>query len=209
VVLLQRTRSNEEGDGNPQRPRPTSHKGKRERNCAGDLGMTPGHSCTRTPALSAVPGQREIKATHVRPWRQPKFGLARWVPDTAERANHAVCRPQINAWQPMIGRRTRASTHKFQGHCRSLDEFKSRDRSLLVIIDSYLLGVPQILAGLDIACYQLPSGRLYEYSLSFLKHKTPFCARHLFILQCCILSDKTFKFGSRQRIITASHPVSC
>lgn len=78
--------------------------------------MTPGQSCTWTPALSAVPVHCPSKAPHVRPWRQSALGLAEWTLHTEICANHAKCRPQLTDWELVIGWSERASPIKFQGH---------------------------------------------------------------------------------------------
>jgi hypothetical protein len=59
------------------------------------------------------------------------------MPDTGERTNHAVSRPQISAWRSVIGHKERATPHKFQGHCRSLDEEQSRNLSCLLLVIAF------------------------------------------------------------------------
>jgi hypothetical protein len=116
VVLLQgRDRARRE-TAEPTKASSHEPQGKRERNCAGDLGMTPGQTCTWTPVPSAVPAHCPSKAPHVRPWHQSAFGLVEWTLHTETCANHAVCRPQLTDWGPVIGWSERASPIKFQGH---------------------------------------------------------------------------------------------
>lgn len=71
----------------------TAHepKGKREGNCAGDLGMTPGHSCAGPLRFRPfLPHQQEAGHRMFPPWRQSALGLMRWARYRAQQANHAV-----------------------------------------------------------------------------------------------------------------------
>lgn len=61
VVLLQGRSQARRETAKPTKASSPEPQGKRERNCTGDLGMTPGQSCTRTPVLSAVPDHREAR----------------------------------------------------------------------------------------------------------------------------------------------------
>ena len=86
--------------------------------------MTPGQSCTRTPAFFGR-SWRTLKSTNkaqaVRPWRQPALGLTRWILQTGGRANPAASRPPT---QRLVAvdwpRRTRQPRSNFRGTGRSL-----------------------------------------------------------------------------------------
>ncbi len=132
-----------------RRSRPTSDHpratGEARTKLRWGLGMTPGQSCTRTPALfgrSWHTLKSTSRAQAVRPWRQSAFGLTRWALLTGGRANPAASRPRRSVWQHLIGRSERASPDQISG--APVDRWDGMPRSrkkAFVIGEHFLLGL--------------------------------------------------------------------